>query len=149
MVGYLCYMPLLNAVLNGVSLVLLVVGFVFIRVSPRVFMRAHRFCMLSAFVVSSVFLVSYLAHKFLRYHFQLDLHTSYTGEGFWRYVYYVLLFSHVCLAVVNLPLVFVTLRYAWRGRYQRHKAMARFTYPIWVYVSFTGVLVYFFLYRWQ
>lgn len=135
------WIPPLNATLNAISTAFLTAGFLLIR---RGQVHAHRTCMLSALAVSALFLVGYIAHKVL-VDFQ---HTSFPGEGFWALFYYVMLFTHIVLAAAILPLILVTLRFAWQGRFERHRAWARWTFPAWYYVSVTGVLVYFFLYQW-
>jgi uncharacterized membrane protein YozB (DUF420 family) len=134
-------LPALNAGLNGLATVFLTVGFVFIRLNKR---AAHRMAMLSAFGVSVVFLVTYVIHKIL----VKGVHTPFGGEGFLRTFYYGMLISHILLAIVIVPLVLVTLSHALAGRLEIHRAWARWTFPIWYYVSVTGVLVYFFLYVW-
>lgn len=133
--------PTLNAALNGIATLLLAAGFVFIKSGNK---EAHRKCMMSAFGVSAVFLVGYVAHKIL----VQGVHTPFAGEGFWRPVYYTMLISHIILAIVILPLIFITFNHALKGRFERHKAWARWTFPAWFYVSVTGVLVYFFIYEW-
>jgi uncharacterized membrane protein YozB (DUF420 family) len=100
--------------------------------------------MVSAFAVSIVFLFFYVLHKAL----VRGVHTPFAGEGFWKLVYYPMLLSHILLAMAIVPLVLVTLGLALRGRRERHRAWARWTFPLWYYVSVTGVLIYFFLYRW-
>ena len=134
-------MPTLNAALNGLSTVLLTAGFVFIKSGRK---EAHRNCMVAAFLTSAVFLVCYVTHKIL-----VDFkHTPFGGEGIIAKVYYVMLISHVLLAIGMLPIIFMTIARARRGDFAAHKRIARWTWPIWMYVSVTGVLVYFFLYRW-
>lgn len=134
-------LPALNAGLNGLATVLLTVGFILIKQGR---MAAHRTCMLSAFGVSAVFLVTYVLHKVL----VRGVHTPFGGEGAIRTIYYVMLFSHIVLAIVIVPLVLITLTHAIKGRLIVHRQWARWTFPIWYYVSVTGVLVYFFLYQW-
>ncbi len=134
-------LPALNASLNGVAAILLTVGFLLIK-NGR--MRAHRVCMLSAFGVSMVFLCTYVLHKIL----VKGVHTPFGGEGFIRTFYYGMLISHIILAIVIVPLVIITLRHAIAGRLMAHRNWARWTFPMWYYVSVTGVLVYFFLYQW-
>jgi len=129
----LSWLPPLNAVLNGTSAVLLLTGFVFIR-QRRI--RAHRRCMLSALTVSVLFLVGYLT-----YHFQAGT-TRYTGQGWIRSVYFTILLSHTVLAALVPPLAITTLVFALRERFDRHRRIARVTFPIWLYVSVTGVIVY-------
>jgi uncharacterized membrane protein YozB (DUF420 family) len=130
-------LPAINAGLNATSAVLLVTGYVLIR-QRRV--TAHKACMLCAFLTSSVFLVCYLV-----YHAQVG-HVPYPGSGLARTVYLVILASHVLLAVLILPLSLVTLYQAFRARFDRHRRIARWTLPIWLYVSVTGVVVYWMLY---
>lgn len=132
--------PALNATLNGTAAVLLTAGFVFIK---RKQVTAHRAAMLGACAVSAAFLACYLT-----YHLQTGARTPFGGTGFIRPVYFAMLLSHILLAMAIVPLILVTLTLALRGRYDRHRAWARWTLPLWYYVSITGVLVYFFLYRW-
>lgn len=131
-------LPHLNAALNAASFVLLVAGFYFIS-RRRVY--AHRACMLAALVVSCLFLISYVV-----YHSQYGS-MRFTGQGFVRPLYFSILISHVSLAVAIVPLVAVTLRRALRGDFRSHRRIARWTYPLWLYVSITGVVVYLMLYR--
>jgi putative membrane protein len=133
--------PALNATLNGIATVLITIGFVFIRQGKR---EAHRKVMTTAAVVSAAFLVGYVTHKILI----RGVHTPFGGEGFIRQVYYAMLISHIILAMAIAYLVPRTFLLALKGDYATHKRWARFTYPIWYYVSVTGVLVYFFLYQW-
>lgn len=134
-------LPSINAALNGCATLLLTAGFVFIKTGRE---TAHRKCMLGAFGVSIVFLLLYVLHKIL----VKGVHTPFGGEGLWRSVYYAMLISHILLAITIVPLVLTTLTLAIKGNRVRHKAWARWTFPIWYYVSVTGVLVYFFLYQW-
>lgn len=132
-------LPALNAALNSVCSMLLIVGFFLIR-KKRI--AAHRRVMLTAFGVSVAFMASYLI-----YHFQVGS-VKFTGEGVWRAVYFAILFSHTVLAIAVPPLAVVTLFRGLSGRYESHRKIARWTLPIWLYVSVTGVLVYLMLYRW-
>jgi len=100
--------------------------------------------MVSAFTVSVIFLFFYVLHKVL----VKGVHTSFAGEGLWSTFYYGMLISHIILAIAIVPLVLTTITLAIRGRRERHRAWARWTFPIWYYVSVTGVLVYMFLYQW-
>lgn len=134
-------LPAINAGLNGLATVLLSLGFLLIKAGRP---GAHRLTMLSAFGVSIVFLITYVLHKIL----VGGVHTPFGGEGPIRTFYYVMLVSHILLAIVIVPLVLVTLSHAIRGRLAVHRAWARWTFPLWYYVSVTGVLVYFFLYVW-
>jgi uncharacterized membrane protein YozB (DUF420 family) len=136
--------PHLNASLNALSGVFLIAGFVFIR---RKEIERHRFCMLSAFTVSAVFLVSYVSHHALRsYYFGIGP-TRFTGEGFIRPVYFTILTSHTILAATIGPFIVFTLWRALKGRFEQHRRIARLVYPIWLYVSVTGVIVYLLLYQ--
>jgi len=134
-------LPAINAGLNGLATVLLTAGFIFIK---RGQWRAHRACMTTAFAVSCIFLVTYVVHKILKH----GINTPFNGEGPIRLFYYVMLTSHVLLAMAIVPLVIITMRHALQSRFDRHRAWARVTFPLWYYVSVTGVLVYFFLYQW-
>lgn len=133
--------PTLNAVLNGIATVLIAVGYGFIR-ARRV--TAHRICMTSGFIVSVAFLVGYVTHKIL----MRGINTPFEGTGLIRPIYYTMLISHIILAAVIVPLVLRTFLLALRGDFVRHRAWARWTFPMWFYVSVTGVLIYFFLYVW-
>lgn len=134
-------LPSINAGLNGLATLLLTFGFIFIRSGRE---RQHRICMVSAFIVSAIFLFFYLLHKYL----VQGVHTPFAGEGFWKSFYYAMLISHIILAMIIVPLILMTLSLAIRGKRETHKKWARWTFPIWYYVSVTGVLVYFFLYQW-
>lgn len=132
-------LPTLNAALNGTSAVLLTLGYLFIR---RKKVNLHKACMVSAFVISTLFLVSYLT-----YHYHAGS-KPFLGEGWTRPLYFAILISHVILATVTLPLSIVTLARGVRGRFEKHRSIARWALPIWLYVSVTGVVVYLMLYRW-
>ena len=134
-------LPTINALLNGTAIVLLTIGFFCIKIKCE---TAHRVCMLSAFFVSIVFLFFYILHKYL----VQGVHTSFAGQGAWHTVYYIMLISHIILAAAIVPLVLITLTLAIKGKREKHRAWARWTFPIWYYVSVTGVLVYCFLYQW-
>ena len=134
----LTLLPTLNAILNTLSAVFLATGYVMIR-QRRI--TAHKRCMISALVTSSLFLVSYLT-----YHFQIGS-KPFTGQGPIRTVYFSILLSHTTLAAVIVPLVVMTVRRAWKGNFERHARIARRTLPLWLYVSVTGVVVYWMLYR--
>lgn len=131
-------LPTVNALLNTLATVLLVTGYVLIR-KKRV--EAHKKTMIAAFVVSVAFLISYLT-----YHFSSELMTKFTGPRPLRIAYYVMLVSHIILAAAVPPLCLITLYRAARKQFDRHKRIARITYPIWLYVSVTGVLIYLLLY---
>ena len=131
-------LPALNATLNGVAGCLLVAGYVCIRRGMR---QAHRACMLSACAASALFLVSYVV-----YHARAGS-TPFPGTGVARTVYFVILVTHIVLAAAILPMAIVTLARALRGRFDRHVRIARWTLPLWLYVSATGVVIYWMLYR--
>ena len=131
-------LPAINATLNSLSAGLLTTGYVLIR---RGRVTLHKACMLAAFGTSVLFLTSYLI-----YHAHVGS-VPFLGEGFIRILYFTILVSHVTLAVAILPLALITLSYALRARFGRHVALARWTLPIWLYVSVTGVIVYLMLYQ--
>jgi putative membrane protein len=128
----------LDAVLNAIAAILLLAGFISIR---RHWVRAHRAFMLSALAVSVAFFISYCI-----YHYQVG-DVRFAGRGWVRPVYFSILISHVSAAAIIVPLVLITVRRALRGRFTRHRRIARWTWPIWVYVSVTGVIVYLMVYR--
>lgn len=130
--------PAINATLNALSGVLLTVGYFFIRYKR---ITAHKSCMISAFVVSTLFLASYLY-----YHYHHGA-THFPGQGLVRVIYFAILFSHVILAALILPLALMTLYRALKGNFVKHVKIARKTLPIWLYVSITGVIVYLMLYQ--
>ncbi|MGH7768435.1 MAG: DUF420 domain-containing protein [Candidatus Binatia bacterium] len=131
-------LPGLNAALNTASALLLAAGYLFIR-SGRI--AAHRRCMLAALATSTLFLTSYLI-----YHYHAGS-VAFTGRGWIRLVYFTILISHTILAVAIVPLVLITLSRALGGRFDQHRRIARWTLPLWLYVSVTGVVVYWMLYR--
>ena len=133
-------LPTVNALLNGTAAVLLAIGWTCIR---RGRIDAHRRCMLAAFTASCLFLVSYVV-----YHAQAGSR-PFTGQGLARSVYFAILVTHVLLAAAILPLALVTLRRALGGDYVRHRRIARWTFPVWMYVSVTGVVIYLMLYHWH
>jgi putative membrane protein len=135
---YISYLPHLNAVLNTTSAIFLVAGYQFIR---RGRISAHRNCQVTAVFTSTLFLISYLTYHY--YHGE----TRFPGEGIVRPFYFAILISHVFLAVVIVPLVLITLYRAARGDFIRHRRIARWTLPLWLYVSVTGVIVYLMLYH--
>ena len=137
MVDYNIFPPI-NATLNGTSAVLIATGHALIR---RNNMRLHRACMLSAVATSSIFLACYLY-----YHAHVGS-VHFPGQGWVRPVYFAILFSHTVLALTVVPLVLISVNHALRERFDRHRKIARWTYPIWLYVSVTGVVVYWMLYQ--
>jgi len=131
-------LPTLNAALNGTCALLLAVGYLFIR---RRKVAAHRACMISAFVTSTLFLISYLT-----YHYHVGSR-PFGGQGAIRALYFTILISHTILATAIVPLALITLYRGLKGRFDRHVAIARWTLPLWLYVSVTGVIVYWMLYH--
>ena len=131
-------MPELNAALNLTSAILLVLGYTLIKQRA---ITAHTLCMLGATATSTIFLLCYIY-----YHLHHGA-TRFPGKGWSRQVYFSILISHTILAVVQVPLIYKTLRHAFAGRFEAHKRLARVTLPIWVYVSVTGVVIYWMLYR--
>jgi uncharacterized membrane protein YozB (DUF420 family) len=130
--------PVINATLNGTSAVLLVTAHRQIKLGR---MAAHRALMLTAVCTSTLFLVSYLY-----YHWHVGS-VHFPEQGWWRWIYLSILTSHTILAITIVPLVIITLSRALRERFDRHRAIARWTYPLWLYVSVTGVVIYFMLYH--
>ncbi len=131
-------LPALNATLNSLSAVLLAAGYYFIR---RRQVSRHRLCMVTAFLVSCLFLISYLV-----YHAQVGS-VPFTRQGWIRPVYFSILITHIILAAAIVPLALVTLFRAWREQFDRHRRIARWTLPIWAYVSVSGVAIYWMLYQ--
>jgi uncharacterized membrane protein YozB (DUF420 family) len=131
-------LPAVNATLNAISGVLLLVGYLLIR-ARRI--ELHRKVMIAAFTTSTLFLVCYVV-----YHAQVGS-VRFVRQGFVRPLYFTILITHVTLAAAVLPLAIITLSRGLKARYQRHRAIARWTFPIWLYVSVTGVLVYVLLYQ--
>lgn len=129
----------LNATLNGTSAILLAAGYSAIRSGRR---ELHRKLMVSAFIVSCIFLVSYVIH-----HIRVHQVILFQGQGWIRPVYFTLLTSHTILAIVIVPLILITLRRAWLERFDKHRLIARWTLPLWFYVSVTGVIVYLMVYQ--
>lgn len=133
------FFPTLDAVLNGSSAVLIGSGLYFIKRGRR---EAHKRMMLAAFVTSTLFLISYLY-----YHLVLHGLTRFQGRGVARPLYFTVLFSHIILAAVVVPFILITLARALKGRFAKHKAIAPYTFAIWMYVSVTGVIIYVLLYK--
>ena len=131
-------LPSVNAALNSLSAAFLTLGFLFIK-SKNI--KAHKTCMLAAFASSSLFLISYLV-----YHYQVGS-VPFKGQGAIRVFYFTVLLTHTILAVVVVPMALITLFRALKENFPAHRRIARWTFPIWLYVSLTGVLVYVMLYR--
>jgi putative membrane protein len=131
--------PALNASLNGISALLLAGGYAAIRAGKR---DVHKVFMLSAFWVSTAFLVSYVI-----YHIRVKQLVLFQGQGWIRPVYFALLTSHTILAIVIVPLILITIRRAWMEKFDKHRRIARWTLPLWLYVCVTGVIVYLMVYQ--
>jgi uncharacterized membrane protein YozB (DUF420 family) len=131
-------LPTVNAILNATSGILIVIGFIFIKRKQQ---KAHMRCMLGAVASSVLFLISYLT-----YHYTAGA-TSFLGEGWIRPVYFTILATHTLLAIVIVPMVAITVLRGLSGRYALHRKIARWTFPIWLYVSVTGVVIYVLLYH--
>ncbi|MDE2060372.1 MAG: DUF420 domain-containing protein [candidate division NC10 bacterium] len=131
-------LPTINAALNGTSALFLTLGYLFIRQRKIV---AHKLCMGSALGISTLFLISYLT-----YHYQVGS-IPFAGHGGIRALYFTILISHTVLAAAILPLALITVSRVLKGRFDRHVRIARFTLPLWLYVSVTGVIIYFMLYH--
>jgi putative membrane protein len=131
--------PAFNATLNGISAVLLAGGYAAIRAGKR---DVHKVFMVSAFWVSTAFLVSYVI-----YHIRVKQLVLFQGQGWIRPVYFTLLTSHTILAIVIVPLILITLRRAWMEKFDKHRRIARWTLPLWFYVAVTGVIVYLMVYQ--
>lgn len=134
--AWVAYLPFINALFNTLTSIFLILGYRAIKAQNR---EKHKKLMLSAAVSSAFFLVSYIVY----HHFQGD--TKFQALGLVRYVYFFILITHVLLSIVQVPLIFLTFYHAFRKNWSLHKKLAKATYPIWLYVSVTGVLVFIFL----
>ena len=132
-------LPAVNATLNGLSSILLIAGFIFIKRGNKI---AHRNCMVSALVSSAIFLACYLT-----YHFTVKTITHFVEPAWFRPYYLMLLISHTILAAAILPLIITTVTFAAKQNFEKHKKFARWTWPLWLYVSVTGVVIYLLLYQ--
>ena len=137
-------LPAVNASLNGLSAVFLTAGFVFIRQKKII---AHRNCMISALCVSALFLICYVTYHAYKFKVLHQGPTLFENPKWFRPIYLTILITHTILAIVIVPMVFITLIRALRERFDKHKRIARWTWPIWMYVSVTGVIVYLLLYQ--
>ena|SRR5678815_3144567 len=137
-------LPLLNACLNFGAALLLLRGYIFIR---RGNMVAHRNCMLGALVLSAIFLCSYLYYHYSMKRMYGDAHTRFLKPEWFRPIYLTILLTHLVGAFAIVPLVLVTVSRALRARFDKHKKIARWTWPVWMYVSVTGVVIYILLYQ--
>ena len=133
-------LPVVNASLNALSTVFLTLGYIFIKQRKQ---NAHRNCMISAFITSAIFLACYLT-----YHITVKAVTKFQGQGIVRPIYFSILITHIILAITIVPMILITLSRAQKQRFDRHKKIARWTWPLWMYVSVTGVIVYMMLYKW-
>jgi len=133
-------LPAVNASLNALATVFLTLGFIFIKRQRK---EAHRNCMIAAFLTSTIFLACYLT-----YHFSVTAVTKFQGQGVVRPIYFFILITHIILAVVIVPMILMTMSRALKARWEHHKKIARWTWPLWMYVSVTGVVVYLMLYQW-
>ena len=131
-------LPLINAMFNSISTILILSGFIFIKSGNK---KMHKIAMMGALTTSALFLISYTY-----YHFNKTFITTYQGEGLGRTIYLLILGSHSILAIVVLPLIFMAVRYALQGNHEKHKNIVKYTFPVWLYVSFTGVIIYLVLY---
>jgi uncharacterized membrane protein YozB (DUF420 family) len=138
-------LPAINATLNGTSAVLLLIGRW--QIAQRK-IRQHRAVMISAVITSTLFLACYITYHTLLQIYAHGAITRFQGVGLSRPIYFSILLSHTILAVVTVPLVLVTLSRGLRERFDKHRAIARWTFPVWLYVSVTGVVIYFMLYHW-
>ena len=129
-------LPLVNATLNSITTLLLILGFYYIKAGNQ---QKHQFVMLSAFGTSALFLVTYVVYHWFKMGPKL-----YTGE--WVYFYYFILITHIVLAAIILPLALITLYRGWNMHLNKHRKLAKITFPIWLYVSITGIIVYIMLY---
>ena len=136
--------PHLNATLNALSGVFLLFGFYFIMTKQ---VAKHRVCMITACIISAVFLVSYVTHHIIRTYYLGVGPTKFTGEGLARPIYFTILMTHTILASAVTPFVLLTLWRGLKGKFDKHKKLARLVYPVWLYVSVTGVVVYLMLYQ--
>jgi uncharacterized membrane protein YozB (DUF420 family) len=132
-------LPPVNAFLNGMTAIFLMLGLYSILNQHK---RRHMVCMVSALVTSTIFLGCYLY-----YHFHAGA-TKFEYQGTVRYVYFFILITHTILATANLPMIIITFYRAFTGNWEKHRKIARYTWPIWMYVSVTGVIIYFMLYQW-
>jgi len=128
------YMPHLQSILNASAAILLTIGYYYVKKNNRI---AHRNCMIGALTVSTIFLISYLT-----YHAKVG-YQPFEGQGFIRPIYFTLLFSHIALSGIIVPMVLATVYFVLRGDFKKHPLIARWTLPTWLYISISGVIVYF------
>jgi uncharacterized membrane protein YozB (DUF420 family) len=138
------YLPATNAVLNSTSACFLTAGYIFIK---RQRIDAHRNCMVAAFTASVVFLISYLTYHFGLHYYLNKGPTIFKDPAWFRPIYLTILLTHTILAVVIVPLVLLSLTWGLKDRREKHKRISRWTWPLWMYVSLTGVIIYLLLYQ--
>jgi uncharacterized membrane protein YozB (DUF420 family) len=137
-------LPAVNAFLNGLSAIFLTAGYMFIRKKRQ---DAHRNCMIAAFATSTLFLVCYITyHWYVAYYLHRGP-TRFVDPSWFRPIYIVILVSHTILAITIVPMVIMSLSRGLRGQFERHKRISRWTFPLWMYVSVTGVVIYLLLYQ--
>ena len=144
MKDFIFTLPHINALLNATSGIFLITGYVLIR---RRKTNAHRRSMIAAFIASIIFLISYVLYHSLLAYYLGQGPTKFKGEGMIRPVYFFILITHTFLAIIIVPFVIITLRRGLKGNYDKHRRIARWTFPLWLYVSVTGVIVYLMLYQ--
>ena len=144
MKDFIFTLPHVNALLNATSGIFLITGYVLIR---RRRIKAHRRIMIAAFIASIIFLISYVLYHSLLAYYLGQGPTKFKGEGMIRPVYFFILITHTFLAIIIVPFVIITLRRGLKGNYDKHRRIARWTFPLWLYVSVTGVIVYLMLYQ--
>lgn len=137
-------LPLVNACLNGGAALLLLAGYALIRRGRQL---AHRNCMLAALGLSALFLASYVYYHYSMQRLHGEAHTRFVNPAWFRPIYLAILFTHLVAAVAIVPMVLVTVVRAWRARFDQHRRIARWTWPLWMYVSVTGVVIYVLLYQ--
>jgi uncharacterized membrane protein YozB (DUF420 family) len=138
-------LPIVNACLNGLSSLFLIAGYVYIRRGKN--QAAHRNCMVAAFTTSVLFLICYLTyHAYVAYYLNRGP-TIFRDPSWFRPIYLAILLTHTVLAAAIVPMVLISLWHAWKRQFEKHRRMARWTWPLWMYVSITGVLIYLLLYQ--
>ncbi len=137
-------LPLVNACLNGSAALFLLAGYYFIHRERRI---AHRNCMMTALVLSTAFLISYLYYHYSMQRLHGSAHTKFVNPAWFRPIYLTILFTHLVAAIAIVPMILVTVFRALRERFDQHRRIARWTWPLWMYVSVTGVLIYWLLYH--
>lgn len=137
-------LPAVNASLNTIATILLATGYVFIKRGRR---DAHRNCMVGALICSTVFLGCYVYYHYSMKKLHGEAHTRFLNPEWFRPIYLTILFTHLVCAIAIVPMIIVTVVRAAKGQFERHKKIARWTWPVWMYVSITGVLIYFLLYQ--